>query len=96
MNKLILLVTIIPWLLYCFFQSKNNLIKLKKNHYLMPNIKQVISIKNILLFILFVIFYYSNNKSIQIELVLSLLFSTINLFLCIYSYYENNDYNLEI
>jgi hypothetical protein len=96
MNKLILLVTIIPWLLYCFFQSKNNLIKLKENHYLMPNIKQVISIKNILLFILFIIFYYSNNKSIQIELVLSLLFSTINLFLCIYSYYENNDYNLEI
>ena len=96
MNKLILLVTIIPWLLYCFFQSKNNLIKLKENHYLMPNIKQVISIKNILLFILFIIFYYSNNKSVQIELVLSLLFSTINLFLCIYSYYENNDYNLEI
>jgi hypothetical protein len=96
MNKLILLVTIIPWLLYCFFQSKNNLIKLKENHYLMPNIKQVISIKNILLFILFIIFYYSNKKSIQIELVLSLLFSAINLFLCIYSYYENNDYNLEI
>lgn len=96
MNKLILLVTIIPWLLYCFYQSKNNFIKLKENHYLMPNIKQVISIKNILLFILFIIFYYSNKKSIQIELVLSLLFSTINLFLCIYSYYENNDYNLEI
>lgn len=96
MNKLILLISIIPWVLYVIFQTKNNLIKLKENHYLMPNIKQVISIKNILLFILFIIFYYSNNKSIQIELVLSLLFSAINLFLCIYSYYENNDYNLEI
>lgn len=90
MNKLILLISIIPWVLYVIFQTKNNLIKLKENHYLFPNIKEIIPIKNILLFIFILVFYYYNKKAAQIDLVLSLLFSTINLFLCIYSYYETS------
>lgn len=90
MNKLILLISLIPWILYSIFQTKNNFIRLKESHYLLPNIKDIIPIKNILLFIFMLIFYYYNKKAAQIELVLSLLFTTINLFLCIYSYYETD------
>ncbi|MBE6146026.1 MAG: hypothetical protein E7171_05325 [Firmicutes bacterium] len=96
MNKIIILVSLIPWILYLLFETKNNLYKLKDNHYLLLNIKNIIPIKNILLFILFLIFYYVHRKSAQIELVSSLLFATINLFLFIYSYYESNNYDLEL
>ena len=90
MNKFIILITIIPWILYLIFLTKNNLIKLKENHYILPNIREIIPIKNILLFIFILVFYLYNSKAAQIEPVLSLLFSTINLFLCIYSYHETD------
>ena len=92
MNKIIILITLIPWILYCIFLTKNNLIKLKENHFLLSNI----NIKNILLFIIFISIYIIYKDSNQIELVNSLLFSTINLFLFIYSYYDNNEYELEL
>ena len=96
MNKIIILVSLIPWILYLLFETKNNLYKLKDNHYLLLNIKNIIPIKNILLFILFLIFYYVHRKSAQKELESSLLFATINLFLFIYSYYESNNYDLDL
>ena len=92
MNKIIILVSLIPWILYLLFETKNNLYKLKDNHYLLLNIKNIIPIKNIL----FLIFYYVHKKSAQIELVSSLLFATINLFLFIYSYYESNNNDLDL
>ena len=98
MNKIIILITLIPWILYCIFLTKNNLIKLKENHFLLSNIniKELPPIKNILLFIIFISISIIYKDSNQIELVNSLLFSTINLFLFIYSYYDNNEYELEL
>lgn len=98
MNKIIILITLIPWILYCIFLTKNNLIKLKENHFLLSNIniKELLPIKNILLFIIFISISIIYKDSNQIELVNSLLFSTINLFLFIYSYYDNNEYELEL
>ena len=98
MNKIIILITWIPWILYCIFLTKNNLIKLKENHFLLSNIniKELLPIKNILLFIIFISISIIYKDSNQIELVNSLLFSTINLFLFIYSYYDNNEYELEL
>ena len=98
MNKIITLVTIIPWILYCIFLTRNNYIKLKQNHYLLSNInfKELLPIKNITLFIIFIIISIIYKNSNQIELVNSLLFTTINLFLFIYSYYENNEYEVEL
>ena len=98
MNKIIILITLIPWILYCIFLTKNNLIKLKENHFLLSNIniKELLPIKNILLFIIFISISSIYKDSNQIELVNSLLFSTINLFLFIYSYYDNNEYELEL
>ena len=86
MNKIIILITLIPWILYCIFLTKNNLIKLKENHFLLSNIniKELLPIKNILLFIIFISISIIYKDSNQIELVNSLLFSTINLFLFIY------------
>lgn len=96
MNKIIILVTLIPWILYYIFLSRNNLIKLKDSHYLLFNTKNILPIKNILLFIVFITISIVYKTSTQIELVNSLLFSTINLFLFIYSYYENTDYELDL
>ena len=98
MNKIIILITLIPWILYCIFLTKNNLIKLKENHFLLSNIniKELLPIRNILLFIVFISISIIYKDSNQIELVNSLLFSTINLFLFIYSYYDNNEYELEL
>ena len=98
MNKIIILITLIPWVLYCIFLSKNNLIKLKENHFVLSNIniKELLPIKNIVLFIVFIIISIIYKDSNQIELVNSLLFSSINIFLFIYSYYENNEFELDI
>ena len=98
MNKIIIIITLIPWILYCIFLTKNNLIKLKENHFLLSNIniKELLPIRNILLFIVFISISIIYKDSNQIELVNSLLFSTINLFLFIYSYYDNNEYELEL
>lgn len=96
MNKLITLITLIPWILYLIYLSKNNIIKLKENNYSLIGIKHILPIKNILFFISFIIFYIIYKKSEQIDLVLALLFTTINLFLCIYSYYENEEYDFNI
>ncbi len=98
MNKIIILVTLIPWIFYYLFLSRNNLIKLKNNHYLLSNfnIIELIPIKNILLFIVFITISIIYRKSPQIEIVNSLLFSTINLFLFIYIYYETIDNELDL
>lgn len=98
MNKIILIITIFPWLLYTIYLSKNNLIKLKENHYLLSNfsIMNIISIKNILLFLVYIIIITIYKSSNQINLVSKLLFSTINLFLFIYTYYEYNNYDLSL
>ncbi len=98
MNKIIILVTLIPWIFYYLFLSRNNLIKLKNNHYLLSNfnIIELIPIKNILLFIVFITISIIYRKSPQIEIVNSLLFTTINLFLFIYIYYETIKYELEL
>ena len=98
MNKIIILVTLIPWILYYLFLSRNNIINLKNKHYVLSNftIKELIPIKNIILYIVFIAISLIYKSSSQIELVNSLLFSTINLFLFIYSYYENDDYELDL
>ena len=98
MNKIIILITLIPWLLYFIFLTKNNIIILRKNHYNLfsISIKNLISIKSILLFILFIVISIFYRKVAQIELINSLLFSTINIFLFIYSYYENNNYQVNL
>jgi hypothetical protein len=96
MNKIIILITLIPWVLYIIYLSRINLSKLKDNHYILLNIKDVIPTKNIILFILFIIFYIFNRNTPQINLVLSLLFTTINLLLFIYSYHDNYDYELDL
>lgn len=98
MNKLIILITLIPWLLNYIYESKNNIIKLKENHYLISNlnIKNILNIKSILLFIVFIIISTIYKESNQIDLSNSLLFCSINIFLFIYNYYENNDYELEL
>ena len=92
MNKIIILITLIPWLLYFIFLTKNNIIVLKNNNYSLSKIptKELISTKSILLFLLFIVISIIYRKVDQIELINSLLFSTINIFLFIYSYYENN------
>ena len=98
MNKIIILVTLIPWILYYISVTRNNMIILKDKHNLLSNftIKELIPIKNILLFILFIGISIIYNDSNQIELVNSLLFSTINIFLFIYSYYEYQDSELDL
>jgi hypothetical protein len=98
MNKLTILITLIPWLLNYIYESKNNIIKLKENHYLISNlnIKNILNIKSILLFIVFIIISTIYKESNQIDLSNSLLFCSINIFLFIYNYYENNDYELEL
>jgi hypothetical protein len=98
MNKLIVTITLIPWLLNYVYESKNNLIKLKENHYLISNfnIKKILNIKSLLLFLVFIIISTIYKESNQIELSNSLLFSSINIFLFIYNYYENDDYELEL
>ena len=98
MNKLIILITLIPWLLNYIYESKNNIIKLKENHYLISNlnIKNILNIKSILLFIVFIIISTIYKDTNQIDLSNSLLFCSINIFLFIYNYYENNDYELEL
>lgn len=98
MNKLIIMITLIPWLLNYIYESKNNIIKLKETHYLISNlnIKNILNIKSILLFIVFIIISTIYKESNQIDLSNSLLFCSINIFLFIYNYYENNDYELEL
>ena len=98
MNKLIVTITLIPWLLNYVYESKNNLIKLKENHYLISNfnIKKILNIKSLLLFLVFIIISTIYKESNQIELANNLLFSSINIFLFIYNYYENDDYELEL
>lgn len=98
MNKLTILITLIPWLLNYIYESKNNIIKLKENHYLISNlnIKNILNVKSILLFIVFIIISTIYKESNQIDLSNSLLFCSINIFLFIYNYYENNDYELEL
>ncbi len=98
MNKLIVTITLIPWLLNYVYESKNNLIKLKENHYLISNfnIKKILNIKSLLLFLVFIIISTIYKESNQIELSNSLLFISINIFLFIYNYYENDDYELEL
>ena len=87
MNKLIILITLIPWLLNYIYESKNNIIKLKENHYLISNfnIKNILNIKSILLFIVFIIISTIYKESNQINLSNSLLFCSINIFLFIYN-----------
>lgn len=98
MNKLIILITLIPWLLNYIYESKNNIIKLKENHYLISNfnVKNILNIKSILLFTVFIIISTIYKESNQINLSNSLLFCSINIFLFIYNYYENKDYELEL
>lgn len=98
MNKIIILITLVPWLLYYIFLSRNNLIKLRENHYVLSNfnIRELLPIKNILLYIVYITISVIYKDSNQIELVNSLLFSTINLFLFIYSYYDNKEYELDL
>lgn len=98
MNKLIVTITLIPWLLNYVYESKNNLIKLKEKHYLISNfnIKKILNIKSLLLFLVFIIISTIYKESNQIELANNLLFSSINIFLFIYNYYENDDYELEL
>lgn len=98
MNKIIILITLVPWLLYYIFLSRNNIIKLRENHYVLSNfnIRELLPIKNILLYIVYITISVIYKDSNQIELVNSLLFSTINLFLFIYSYYDNKEYELDL
>ena len=98
MNKIIVIVTLIPWALYYISLTRNNMIILKDKHNLLSNftIKELIFTKNILLFVLFISISVIYSDSNQIELVNSLLFSTINIFLFIYSYYEYQDNELDL
>lgn len=98
MNKIIVIVTLIPWVLYYISLTRNNMIILKDKHNLLSNftIKELIFTKNILLFVLFISISVIYSDSNQIELVNSLLFSTINIFLFIYSYYEYQDNELDL
>ena len=98
MNKLIIVITFIPWIFNYIYESKNNLIKLQQKHYLINNfnIKELLNIKNILLFIVFISISIIYKDSNQIDLSNSLLFIAINIFLFIYNYYENNNYELEL
>ena len=85
MKKLLIILTFIPWLLYYFSETKNNLKIIKNNsedeHYLKNNFFYIIPIDNLILYGILVYFSHFHKDSASIFFVRVILFSAINMYL---------------
>lgn len=100
MTKLIIYLTFVPWFLYFIVLCKNALKVLKENKmskiWLKENIFKIFRFDNIILFAIFFYFSAYHHEANQILLVDTMLFSAINLYLFINTYYDKNKNNNKI
>ena len=97
MKKLLIILTFIPWLLYYFSETKNNLKIIKNNsedeHYLKNNFFYIIPIDNLILYGILVYFSHFHKDSASIFFVRVILFSAINMYL-FFNTISKKDYKL--
>lgn len=100
MFKFLVYLTFIPWLLYFITLSKNTIKVLKTNkltkEWIKSNIFNIFHFENLILFGIFIFFSIAYRSRDQIWLVDALLFSAINLYLFINTYYQKKKTNAKI
>ena len=97
MTKLIIYLTFIPWLLYFSTICKNALKDIKNTKinkvWFKKNVLKIFHFDNIILFAIFIFFSKNYPEASQIWLVEVLLFSVINLYLYMNTYYDKHKSN---
>jgi len=100
MQKFIIILSFIPWLLYFLSICINAIKDLDENKlssdWIKENIFKIFHFESLILFGIFVYFSTYYFKSSQIWLVDSLLFAAINLYLFINFYYDKNRYDTKL
>ncbi len=94
MKNFFVYLSFIPWFLYYISMCKNALKVIKMNNvnfkWLGKNFFKVFHIDNTILFAIYVFFSYINTDASQLWLVKLLLFSGINLYLYINTFYDKH------
>ena len=95
MQKIIICLTFIPWILYFISVSINAIKDLNRNkitmNWLKENVLNIFHFDNIILIAIFIYFSICYPDSDQIMLVEVLLFTFINLYLYLNRYYDKNN-----